>query len=157
MWCTVCASVYACMCVCVCVCVCVHACVCVCVCVLSVSSVHTLLCFMACMHTGPLGPLDQRPALKDLDEKVVLQVASKWFNFGLHLDIKPEALDAIKTPNGTNKEHCLEMFKCWLVKEQGCGSLPRTWSSVVHAVENSCGSEVSRELSKLLQNNEKQH
>ena len=103
-----------------------------------------------CMHTGPVDPLDQRPSLKDLDEKVVLLAAGKWFNFGLQLDIKPEALDAIKTPNGSNKEHCREMFRCWLAKEQGYGALPRTWSSVLHAVENSCGSEVSRELSELL-------
>ena len=103
------------------------------------------------LHAAPLDPLDQRPMLKDLEEKVVLLAAGKWFAFGLQLDITPESLDAIKTPNGSNKEHCLEMFKCWLAKEQGCGSLPRTWSSVVHAVENSCGSEVSQELCKCLQ------
>ena len=89
--------------------------------------------------------------LKDLEEKVVLLAASKWFDIGLQLDITTEVLDAIKTPNGSNKEHCLEMFKCWLAKEQGCGSLPRTWSSVVHAVENSCVSEVSREICECLQ------
>ena len=54
--------------------------------------------------------------LKDFEKKVVLLAAGKWFVFGLQLDIKPEALDAIKTPNGSNKEHCLEMFKCWLAK-----------------------------------------
>ena len=116
--------------------------------------VYAIMCSITecvSLHAAPLDPLDQRPQLKDLEEKVVLLAAGKWFAFGLQLDITPESLDAIRTPNGSNKEHCLEMFKCWLAKEQGCGSLPRTWSSVVHAVENSCGSEVSRELCERLQ------
>ena len=112
---------------------------------------HRICTILCALLAAPLDPLDQRPQLKDLEEKVVLLAAGKWFTFGLQLDIKPEALDAIRTPNGSNKEHCLEMFKCWLAKEQGCGSLPRTWSSVVHAVENSCGSEVTREICELLQ------
>ena len=102
------------------------------------------------MHAASPDPLDERPTLKDLNEKVIVRVAGKWFITGLQLDITSDTLDAIRTPNGSNREHCLEMFKCWLAGEQGCGGLPRTWSSVLHAVENGCGNEVCREIMELL-------
>ena len=104
-----------------------------------------LVYFCVSMTAAPLDPLGRNPELKDL-EIVIVRVASKWFATGLQLDIQPDVLDAIKTPNGSNNDHCREMFKCWLAGQQGCGNLPRTWSSVLQAVENSCGTEVCREI-----------
>ena len=102
------------------------------------------------LHAAPCDVLNQRPTLRDLDEKVIVRIAGKWFTTGLQLDITSEMLDAIRTPNGSNREHCLEMFKSWLAGEQGCGDLPRTWSNVLRAVENGCGSEVCQEISERL-------
>ena len=84
--------------------------------------------------------------MKDLYEKAVVRVASNWYKVGLQLDIEHYVLDAIKTPHGTNVDHCLGMFAQWLDGKRDCGKLPRTWSSVLEAVEISCGSEVRQEI-----------
>ena len=102
------------------------------------------------LNAAPLDPLDERPTLKDLNDIVVVRVAGKWVTTGLHLDITSDVLDAIQTTDGTNRVHCREMFQWWLAGQQGCGSLPRTWSSVLHAVENSCGSEMCQEIVERL-------
>ena len=101
-------------------------------------------------NTAPCHSLDQRPTMKSLDEKVVVHVAGKWETTGLHLDIEDCVLRAIKTPNGTNEEHCREMLRRWLYGERGCGALARTWSSLLHAVEIGCGSEVRQKIAELL-------
>ena len=80
---------------------------------------------------------------------MVARVAGKWETTGLELDIEGYVLQAIKTPNGSNEFHSREMFRRWLAREQGCGALPRTWSSVLDAVERNCGSEVSQYLRNL--------
>ena len=93
--------------------------------------------------------MDEKPTLKGLHE-VIVRVAGKWDTIGLHLDIEDCVLQAIKTPNGSNEDHCREMFRRWLAGECGCGTLLRTWSSVLHAVQKGCGSEVCKEISDLL-------
>ena len=108
-----------------------------------------MLCY-ASLPAAPLDPLDDRPTLSDLDDKVVKSVSNKWFSTGLELNIEKNVLETIQMSGRNTEQSCHEMFRGWLAKEQGCGALPRTWSSVLHAVENSCGSEVSQELSELL-------
>ena len=103
------------------------------------------------LPAAPLNPLDDRPTLSDLNHKVVKSVSNKWFSTGLELNIEKNVLETIQMSSGNTEQSCHEMFRCWLAKEEGYGALPRTWYSVLHAVENSCGSEVSRELSELLQ------
>ena len=102
------------------------------------------------LNAAPLHPLDERPTLKDLREIVIVRVADTWFATGLQLDITSDVLDAIETTNGSDREHCLEMFQWWLAGQPGYGKLPRTWSSVLHAVENGCGNEVCRKIAELL-------
>ena len=97
-----------------------------------------------------LDPLDDRPTLSDLNDKVVKSVSNKWFSTGLELNIEKNVLKTIQMSSGNTEQSCHEMFRCWLAKEEGYGALPRKWSSVLHAVENSCGSEVSQKLSELL-------
>ena len=88
--------------------------------------------------------------MRSLDEKLVVRVAGKWDSTGLCLNIEDHVLQAIRTPNGSSDEHCREMLRRWLNGEQGCGNLPRTWSSVLDAVEIGCGSEVCQRIKELL-------
>ena len=111
---------------------------------------YTILYYTMSLPAAALDPLDDRPSLSDLDDKVVKSVSNKWFSTGRELNIEKNVLETIQKSSGNTEKSCREMFKCWLAKEQGYGALPRTWSSVLHAVENSCGNEVSRELSELL-------
>ena len=106
------------------------------------------------LTTAPCNPKEQKPTLKSLDEEVVVRVAGRWETIGVHLDIEDFVLQAIKTPNGSNEDHCHEMFRRWLAGAQGCGPLPRTWSSVLHAVHKGCGSEVCKDITELLHQNE---
>ena len=110
---------------------------------------YTILYWVS-LPAAPLNQLDDRPTLSDLNDKVVKSVSNKWFSTGLELNIEKNVLETIQMSGRNTEQACHEMFKCWLAKEEGYGALPRTWSSVLHAVENSCGSEVSRELSDLL-------
>ena len=117
-----------------------------------VVSIWSVVCLISCVlyviYAAPLDLLPHKPTLKDLNNKVVLRVAGRWMTVGLQLSIEDFVLQAIKTPNGSNEEHCCEMFRRWLAGEDGCGTLPRTWSSVLDAVENGCGSEVTREITE---------
>ena len=110
---------------------------------------YTILYWIS-LPVAALNQLDDRPTLSDLDDKVVKSVSNKWFSTGLELNIEKNVLETIQMSGRNTEQSCHEMFRGWLAKEQGCGALPRTWSSVLHAVENSCGSEVSQELSELL-------
>ena len=110
---------------------------------------YTIL-YCVSLPAAALDPLDDRPTLSDLDDKVVKSVSNKWFSTGLELNIEKNVLETIQMSSGNTEQSCHEMFRCWLAKELGYGALPRTWSSVLHAVENSCGNEVSQELCKLL-------
>ena len=101
-------------------------------------------------HAVPLDPLHRKPTSKDLNNTVIVRVARSWRTVGLQLNIDDYVLDGIITPNGSNAYHCREMFRHWLDGEQGCGDLARTWSSVLDAVENSCGSEVRREIAEIV-------
>ena len=91
--------------------------------------------------------MKQKPTLKGLHE-VIVRVAGKWDNIGLQLDINDCVLQAIRTPNGSNEDHCREMFRRWLAGECGCGTLPKTWSSVLCAVQSVSGSEVCHEITE---------
>ena len=77
-------------------------------------------------------------------------MAGRWVSIGLQLNIEDYTLHAITTPNGSNNEHCREMFRCWLAGEQGYGALPRTWFTVLQSVEKGYGSEVSHNIAELL-------
>ena len=105
-----------------------------------------LVYFCVSMTAAPLDPLSRKPTLKDLDEIVIVRVAGKWYITGLQLDITSGVLEAIKKSYGSSSDCCLEMFKCWLDGQRGCGTLPRTWCSVLEAVKKSCGTEVCREI-----------
>ena len=118
--------------------------------ILYYTTLHYTILYWVSLPAAPLNPLDDRPTLSDLDDKVVKSVSNKWFSTGLELNIEKNVLETIQMSGRNTEQSCREMFRCWLAKEQGYGSLPRTWSSVLHAVENSCGNEVSRELSELL-------
>ena len=101
-----------------------------------------------CFNTGS-NPLDATPTLQGLHE-VIVRVAGKWESVGLQLNIDDYVLHAIRTPNGSNEDHCREMFRRWLAGERGCGALPKTWSSVLHAVQIGYGSEVGKKILDLL-------
>ena len=55
-------------------------------------------------------------------------------------------LDGVKADGGDHETRCLDMFRKWLDGKTGSGILPRTWDSVLNAVEAAVGSEVRKTI-----------
>lgn len=66
------------------------------------------------------------------------------------MDVSPTVTDNIKASDrNTSEDHCKEMLKQWLkttVENEMMGKLPRTWKSIFHAISNSSGCEVAKDL-----------
>ena len=92
-------------------------------------------------------PLDGTPTLKQLLNCVVPEVNFVWYAFGIELEITVNALDCIKkNEKGIVEDCCFEMFKYWLSKHKNSGSLPRTWRTVLKAVENRRGLQPAEKI-----------
>ena len=96
-------------------------------------------------------PLDGAPTLKQLLNCVVPEVASVWYAFGIELEITVNALDCIKkNGRGIVEDCCFEMFNYWLSKHKNSGSLPRTWRTILKAVENRRGLQPAEKIEKTI-------
>ena len=56
--------------------------------------------------------LEERPPLNELQEHV--KIGSKWFLFGVLLNINPTDLSTIEQLNGDSVLKALKMFQIWL-------------------------------------------
>ena len=80
--------------------------------------------------------------MKILQEELV-DVSSKWYNIGLHLDLLPGDLDNIKLTEHVDVRSCLcEMLKLWLKRGHP------TWHLLVKALNSRSVSEM--DLAKQL-------
>ena len=84
-------------------------------------------------------------------KKVVPAIAQEWLQIGVHLGMKATILKTFKaTESHDVKLCCLEMFECWLQESKGTGDSPRTWSTVLSAVEDSLGCDVADSIERAL-------
>ena len=66
-------------------------------------------------------------------------MSADWEMFAVHLNIDPGVREQVKEDCHRISKRCLlQVVHRWLQGEEGTGVLPRTWSSVVSAVEK-CG------------------
>ena len=83
------------------------------------------------------------PSLKDLF-KELKQVASKWKNIGVMLEIDSGVLDNIEADNPKNCENCLrEMLKVWL--KQSVDPAP-SWQGIIEVLDVLGEPKLAREL-----------
>ena len=88
--------------------------------------------------------LSCKPTAVLLLKKVVPAVAHMWHPLGVHLGMETAILNTYKTTETCSvKLCCLEMFECWLQEGRGTGASPRTWSTVLSAIENCLGHDVA--------------
>ena len=92
--------------------------------------------------------MHERPILKDLMAKAIPRIGRQWDRVGLQLDMEDYLLDAIPSDDAENGGK--QMFQQWLNGKKGSGGKPRTWESVLNAVEASIGSEVRKDLEVAL-------
>ena len=79
----------------------------------------------------------QSPNIYELQRDLVDRVAAEWEKLGIVLQVEMYVLNKI-TADSVNKgveKCCMDLFKRWLRGDKGTGSLPRTWDTIIPAVE----------------------
>ena len=86
----------------------------------------------------------------DVIKALQREVDAKWREFGTHLHVKPALMDSIlKDKSNTGARDCmLQLVEKWLGHEDGTGSLPRTWQTVVQAVKDTGNRLLAEQLAE---------
>ena len=107
-----------------------------------------------CLLSSPAGAvvtsLSDQPTLKDVVCHAVPRVAPKWYDLGLALDVQPFVLDGVAHQQ-EKADRPREMFAKWLEGSPGTGSQPRTWQTVLDAVEMICGLAAAEDIRTAVQ------
>ena len=76
--------------------------------------------------------------IADIIEALDRKLDAQWRHFGTFLHVKYQIMNIIDRNNRGRPEDCmLELLDRWLSKEDGTGTLPRTWPTIVDAVKKS--------------------
>ena len=89
----------------------------------------------------------QSPNIYELQRDLVDRVAAEWEKLGIVLQVEMYVLNNI-TVNSVQQgveKCCMDLFMRWLRGDKGTGSLPRTWDTIIPAVEE-IDPPVAREL-----------
>ena len=74
---------------------------------------------------------------------------AKWLRFGICLGVDNSFLKAIEIERRGKPDDCmLELVSRWTANEAGTGTLPRTWQTVVEAVNDTGYGAFAQDLAK---------
>ena len=79
----------------------------------------------------------QSPNIYQVQRDLVDRVAAEWYKLGIVLQVETYLLNNI-TANSVQQgveKCCMDLFMRWLRGDRGTGSLPRTWDTIIPAVE----------------------
>ena len=79
----------------------------------------------------------QSPNIYEVQRDLVDRVAAEWYKLGIVLKVETYVLNNI-TVNSVQQgveKCCMDLFMRWLRGDKGTGSLPRTWDTIITAVE----------------------
>ena len=79
----------------------------------------------------------QSPSIYQVQRDLVDRVAAEWYKLGIVLQVETYVLNNI-TVNSVQQgveKCCMDLFVRWLRGDKGTGSLPRTWDTIIPAVE----------------------
>ena len=82
------------------------------------------------------GKADTKPEMKDLANKVIPRVCSKWRDLGLQLNLEYCVLDEIEADHQKSAERCTKMLAKWLSQDAGA-----SWSTLVAALNSNAVNE----------------
>ena len=87
--------------------------------------------------------------MADIIRELKIEVDDRWRRFGNSLQVQPELLDDIHKNNNGNTSDCMQdlVFR-WVTCQEGTGSLPRTWDTVVGAMRGAGLECLARELAE---------
>jgi ankyrin repeat protein/GTPase SAR1 family protein len=89
--------------------------------------------------TAPVQEIPPNPLLatptNDIIQRIIQPATIKWYSIGLCLGIEDHLLSIIEAdcPHSVEK-CCRRMFSRWLCHDRGTGGIPRTWQSVIDAL-----------------------
>lgn len=95
----------------------------------------------------------ERPKLRDLQE-TLYPMRSKWYQFGVQLDVPTDTLDTISSSSEKLDDKLLQMLKEWVKQMESKGVV--TWEAVVEVLirqsigENQLAKNVARQWCKLV-------
>ena len=94
--------------------------------------VHTMFVYLA-------GCIGAKPSLLDILRLVVPTIAAKWKEVGQALGVESEILDTVSCSEHREDGCALELLALWSQSAAETGSQPRTWHSLLAAVETVIG------------------
>ena len=81
----------------------------------------------------------QPPSLEHVYRLVVPKMASEWHKVGVLCGVTVEVLRVIREDTSDTTRRCCRMFESWMEKTPGTGNKPRTWSTLLEAVQSGYG------------------
>ena len=88
------------------------------------------------IEVHPVPPSSTHLDLPSLKHRIIPTVAAKWESFGIFLGVEHACLQKVKRDYRMDCERaCEEMLKLWFAKDTGTGDRPRTWATVIDALE----------------------
>ena len=94
--------------------------------------VHTMfVCLVCCVGA--------KPSLLDILKLVVPTIVATWEDVGQALGVESEILDTVSCSEHRKYGCALELLALWSQSSAGTGSQPRTWHSLLAAVEKVIG------------------
>ena len=76
------------------------------------------------------------------------QLDAQWRKFGTFLYVKSAVMDGISKDTSDVDDCMLRLVEKWLAQEDGTGSRPRTWHTVVQAVKNTGKRQLADQLAE---------
>ena len=121
----------------------------------------TILCIIHCVIIIPSGAaqsspgLSRKPRLHELDRlkgngltvKVIERTAAYWERVALRLHFEGHEIDTIKADYHQSEDAGRKMFSEWL---EGKGRQPKTWETVLSALNEAGFGEIASDLSDAL-------
>ena len=91
------------------------------------------------------------PVSTDILARLNHRLDAKWRHFGTFLGVEYQVMEAIQRENGGSPADCmLDMLGKWTSCLAGTGNLPRTWQTIVDAVQFSGDRILAHNLSLIL-------
>ena len=100
---------------------------------------------------APVCFVGSKPSLLDILRLVVPTIAAKWEEVGQALGVERAILNTVRHSEQRVEGHALELLALWSQSAAGTGSQPRTWHSLLVAVEKVIGHRQSDRLKAKLQ------
>ena len=77
-------------------------------------------------------------------------MASEWHKVGVLCGVTTEVLRVIQKDASDTTSRCCRMFESWLEKTTGTGNKPRTWSTLLEAVQSGYGAATRESIEAQL-------